>query len=423
MPGTIVVGAQWGDEGKGKITDLITADFDYVVRTQGGNNAGHTVIHGDTHLALHLVPSGILYPEVTPVIGNGVVVDLRVLLQEMADLAAAGVSCERLMISANAHLIMPWHLALDAARERQLGDQSIGTTQRGIGPAYESKIARSGLRVQDLLDPQVFAQKVSTVLQQTNALLRSYDLAEFDSQAIAEEYAGYARQIQPHVQDTALVLNKALRNGQRVLFEGAQGTLLDIDHGTYPFVTSSNCTAGGALTGSGVGPLWIERVLGISKAYCTRVGNGLFPTELADENGRYLAEAGHEVGTTTGRPRRCGWFDAVIARYAVAVNGLSDLCLTKLDVLGGLPQLEICTAYQLGGQRWEILPPDQNVLRDAQPVYEQWPGWQADIANCQSFAELPTAAQHYVQRLEELCGVPINLIGVGPERSQTIRRD
>ena len=425
MPSTILIGAQWGDEGKGKITDLIAADYDYVVRYQGGNNAGHTVIANGHKLALHLIPSGVLYPEVTPVIANGCVVDPRVLIEEMDMLEAQGISAERLLISTNAHLIMPYHLDLDGAAEHRLGSNEIGTTRRGIGPAYQDKAARSGLRVQDLLDEHIFFLKVSQALKEKNEILsKIYQMSPYTAEQICELYASYAKRIRPHITDTRVLLNNELKAGKRVLFEGAQGTLLDLDHGTYPFVTSSSCTAGGAVTGSGVGPKAIDKVLGIIKAYITRVGSGPFPTELPldDEVGSTLSHIGGEVGVTTGRARRCGWYDAVIARYAVEVNGLTDLCVTKLDVLSTLETIKVCVAYEWQGERYATLPSLQNIIHHPTPVYEELPGWQTDITYCRDFSELPKAAQAYIERLEELAGVPVSMIAVGPEREQTIMR-
>jgi adenylosuccinate synthase len=423
MPGIVLVGAQWGDEGKGKITDLISRDFDYVVRFQGGNNAGHTVIHGDTKLALHLIPSGIMYPDITPIIGNGCVIDPRVLIDEMDTLEREGFSTERLLVSGNAHLIMPYHRALDAESERRLGGNEIGTTRRGIGPAYQDKAARSGIRVQDLLDEHIFRLKVATALSEKNELLvKVYGADPFDADEICGEYLGYARRVIPHITESSQLLNGALRAGKWVLFEGAQGTLLDIDHGTYPFVTSSSCTAGGAAIGSGVGPTTINKVLGIAKAYITRVGSGPFPTELSDETGALLGEVGDEFGTTTGRARRCGWYDAVIVKYAAEVNGLTDLCITKLDVLSCLPSIRICVAYEHDGRRYTTVPGSQTAFHHATPIYEEMPGWQTDITGCRSFGELPRQAQDYINRIEELAGVQASIIAVGPERTQTIMR-
>lgn len=425
MPSTVLVGAQWGDEGKGKITDLLAANYDYVVRYQGGNNAGHTVIAQGHKLALHLIPSGVMYEGVTPVIANGCVIDPRVLIEEMDMLEAKGISVERLLISTNAHLIMPYHLDLDGAAEHRLGKNEIGTTKRGIGPAYQDKAARSGLRVQDLLDERIFYLKVSEALKEKNEVLsKLYGLPVYTAEQICDLYASYAERLRSHIADTQMLLNRELKAGKRVLFEGAQGTLLDLDHGTYPFVTSSSCTAGGAVTGSGVGPKVIDKVLGIIKAYLTRVGSGPFPTELPldDEAGRKLAKIGGEVGVTTGRARRCGWYDAVIARYAAEVNGLTDLCVTKLDVLSAFETIKICVAYEWGGERFVSLPSQQSAIHHATPVYEKLPGWQCDITRCKSFDELPVQAQAYIERLEELTGVPVSMIAVGPEREQTILR-
>ena len=421
MPGTVLVGAQWGDEGKGKITDLITPDYDYVVRYQGGNNAGHTVVHGQVTLALHLIPSGIMYPQTIPVIGNGCVIDPRVLLEEMDMLEGVGFSTKRLLISGNAHLIMPWHLALDAASESRLGGNEIGTTRRGIGPAYMDKAARAGIRVQDLLDPHILRLKIDTVLGEANEVLtKIYGQPTCSADQVYTDYLKYAERIIPHIADVSEVLNSALRQGQNILFEGAQGTLLDIDHGTYPFVTSSSCTAGGATIGSGVGPTAINRVLGIAKAYITRVGSGPFPTELTDETGQLLARVGGEVGVTTGRQRRCGWYDATIIRYAAAVNGLTDLCITKLDVLSCLPRIKVCVAYEYQGKRYTSVPGSQSAFHHATPVYEELPGWESDISGCKSLSELPPAARDYVAYLEELAGVRVSIVAVGSDRDQTI---
>jgi len=423
MPGIVLVGAQWGDEGKGKATDLLGDDVDYVVRYQGGNNAGHTVIHGDSHLALHLIPSGIMYPHITPVIGNGCVIDPRVLIEEMDMLEREGFSTERLLISGNAHLIMPWHLALDGAQERRLGSGEIGTTRRGIGPAYQDKAARSGLRVQDLTDEHIFRLKVETALAEKNELLEKiYGADGFNAEAVCEQYLAYSQRICPHIADASQLLNAQLRENKWVLFEGAQGTLLDIDHGTYPFVTSSSCTAGGAVVGSGVGPTQINKVLGIAKAYITRVGSGPFPTELFDETGEPLAKVGGEVGVTTGRTRRCGWYDAVIVRYAAEVNGLTDLCITKLDVLSALERIKVCVAYEHEGVRYTTVPGRQTAFHHATPVYEELPGWGGDITGCKRYKDLPREAKDYIEFLEELAGVPVSIIAVGPDRAQTIMR-
>ncbi|MDP4691239.1 MAG: adenylosuccinate synthase [Candidatus Nanopelagicales bacterium] len=421
MPAVVLLGAQWGDEGKGKATDLLGGRVDYVVRYQGGNNAGHTVVIGDAKYALHLLPSGILSPGVVPVIGNGVVIDPAVLLQEMAGLEARGVNTSRLLISASAHLITPYHVTLDKVTERFLGKAKIGTTGRGIGPTYMDKVARIGIRVQDLFDPSILRQKVEGALVNKNqTLVKVFNRRELDVDAITEELLEYAEPLRPYVTDTALVLNNALDAGQTVLLEGGQGTLLDVDHGTYPFVTSSNPTAGGACTGSGIGPTRITRVIGILKAYTTRVGSGPFPTELNDEWGERLRSVGGEVGVTTGRPRRCGWFDAPIARYATRINGLTDIFLTKLDVLTGMERIPVCVAYEVDGVTVTELPMTQTGFHHATPIYEDLPGWSEDISGARSIEDLPPNAQTYVRYLEELSGAPISAIGVGQDRDATI---
>jgi adenylosuccinate synthase len=417
----VLLGAQWGDEGKGKATDLLGGSVDYVVRYQGGNNAGHTVVVGDQKYALHLLPSGILSPGCTPVIGNGVVVDPAVLLSELSGLQARGVDTSKLLISGNAHLITPYHQTLDKVTERFLGQRKIGTTGRGIGPAYADKINRVGIRVQDLFDESILRQKVDAALQDKNQILvKIFNRRAMSTDQVVEEYLGYAEQIKSFVADTTLILNDALDAGKVVLMEGGQGTLLDVDHGTYPFVTSSNPTAGGACTGSGVGPTKITRVIGILKAYTTRVGSGPFPTELLDEDGEKLRQIGGEFGVTTGRNRRCGWFDAVIARYATRVNGLTDFFLTKLDVLTGWERIPVCVAYEVDGRRVEELPFSQSDFHHAKPVYEYLPGWSEDISKAKTFADLPANAQAYVKALEEMSGAPISAIGVGPGRTETI---
>ena len=426
MPSTVLVGSQWGDEGKGKITDLISADYDYVVRFQGGNNAGHTVIHGDTKLALRLTPSGVMYDHITPVIGNGCVVDPRVLADEMSMLEEHGFSTDKLLISCDAHVIMPYHIALDGAAETRLGRHEIGTTKNGIGPAYKDKAGRTGIRIQDLLDEAIFREKLETALDYKNQVLEKiYGLPTFTVDQILEEYLPYADLIRPHMAEVTQVLNLALREGKNILFEGAQGTLLDIDHGTYPFVTSSSCCAGGAPTGSGVGPKAIDRVLGIAKAYITRVGSGPFPTELKDETGELLGKVGGEFGVVTGRKRRCGWFDAVIARYAADVNSLTDMALTKLDVLSALDTIKVCVAYEADGQTYDYFPMQHSVIypKNVTPVYEELPGWKGcDITGCRTFEDLPANARAYVEYLEEKVGVPMSIIAVGPDREQTIFR-
>ena len=423
MPGVVLVGSQWGDEGKGKITDLIAPGFSYVVRFQGGNNAGHTVIaDGKTH-ALHLIPCGVMYPNITPVIGSGCVIDPRVLIEEMDILEHSGISTKRLQISGKAHFIMPYHLDLDAASEKSLGANEIGTTKRGIGPAYQDKVARMGIRVQDMLDPRIFRLKVQTALVEKNKILdKIYGLPTYTADEICKTFDSYTKRIVPHIANVTNLLNDALANNEYVLFEGAQGTLLDVDHGTYPFVTSSSCTAGGAVIGTGVGPTAINKVLGIAKAYITRVGSGPFPTELFDEVGKTLSTVGGEIGVTTGRLRRCGWYDAVIVRYAAAVNGLTDLCITKLDVLSALKTIKICVAYEYEGTRYTTVPDTQTAFHHAVPIYEELPGWCCDITGCRNFEELPREARDYINRIEELARVHVSMIAVGPSREQIILR-
>jgi len=424
MPAIVLIGAQWGDEGKGKVTDLLGERVDYVVRYSGGNNAGHTVVTPDgQRYALHLMPSGALSPNAIIVIGNGVVVDPKVLLEEIDGLSQRGVDTTRLRISGDAHLIMPHHRALDRVVERYLGSARIGTTGRGIGPAYGDKVARVGIRVQDLLDPGILRKKLELVLREKNQILvKVYNRRAMDVEAVVAEYLGYARRLRPYIAETRALLWDALDAGQTVLMEGAQATMLDLDHGTYPFVTSSNPTAAGACVGTGIPPTRIASVIGVTKAYTTRVGSGPFPTELFDDNGRHLREVGHEYGTTTGRERRCGWFDAVVARYAVRLNGITDLVMTKLDVLTGLATVPVCVAYQVDGQRLEDMPMTQTAFHHAAPVYEELPGWTEDIGKARSFDELPAAAQRYVLRIEALCGVRVSVVGVGPGRDENVVR-
>ncbi|MCA1834214.1 MAG: adenylosuccinate synthase [Actinomycetota bacterium] len=423
MPANVLVGAQWGDEGKGKVCDILAADTHFVVRYQGGNNAGHTVVHDGVTLKLHLIPSSILSPDVTPVIGDGVVVDPQVLLEEIDLLTEQGISADRLVVSGNAHLIMPYHREIDRVTERHLGRAKLGTTKRGIGPAYADKAARIGLRIQDLLDMKIFGQKLEVALKEKNAILtKIYNRLPMDAAKIAEEYAGYAERLAPRIADTSLLVWSALREGKNVLFEGAQGTLLDVDHGTYPFVTSSSPVAGGACTGAGVGPREIERVIGVTKAYVTRVGSGPFPTEDLGPDGERMIEVGREYGTTTGRKRRTGWFDAVLLRYAARLNSLSDIFLTKLDVLSGIDPLRIAVAYTHEGRTYEEFPPHQSIFHNCEPVYEEMRGWQGDISAARTFDELPEAAQAYVRRIEELGGVPATWVSVGPARDETVVR-
>ncbi len=423
MPATIVLGSQWGDEGKGRVTDYFSESADFVVRYQGGNNAGHTIVIGDERFALSLTPSGVMYPNTVPVIASGCVIDPKVLLDEMQMLRDRGIDPGGLRISSNAHLIMPYHRKIDAMIERYLGRQQIGTTKKGIGPAYTDKYARSGVRVQDLYDPKIFRDKLEVALVEKNRLLtRVYNQLPMDAEAIADEYLAYAEHLMPHVTDTSLLIWTALRDGKTVLFEGAQGTLLDVDHGTYPFVTSSNPTAGGALTGAGIGPKEIDRVVGVAKAYLSRVGTGPFPTELHDETGDRMVDLGGEYGVVTGRRRRCGWLDLMALRYASRVNGLTDVFLTKLDILSAFSELKVAVAYTSLGERFEEFPRQQRVLYNCQPVYETLPGWKTDISHIRDYTDLPKEAQHYVEFIEDRLATPVRWVSVGPERSQLLER-
>jgi adenylosuccinate synthase len=422
MPAIVIVGAQWGDEGKGKATDLLGESVDYVVRYQGGNNAGHTIVIGEEKYALHLLPTGVLSPNATPVIGNGVVIDPAVLIGEIDGLQARGVSCARLLISASAHLIMPHHIALDKVTERHLGSSRIGTTGRGIGPAYADKAARMGIRMQDLFDPGILGQKLELVLREKNQVLtKVYNRRGIAAEAVAAEYLAYGERLRGYLADTGLVVSQALDQGKVVLLEGAQATLLDVDHGTYPFVTSSSPTAGGACAGSGVGPTRITKVIGILKAYTTRVGAGPFPTELTDAQGEWLRKTGGEYGTTTGRERRTGWFDAVIARYATRINGITDYFITKLDVLSGLDKVPVCVAYDVGGTRFDEIPMTQTDFHHARPVYEYLDGWPDDISGAKDLQDLPRSAQAYLMALQDMIGAPVCAVGVGPRRDQTLQ--
>ena len=421
MPAVVLVGAQWGDEGKGKATDLLGSRVDYCVRYQGGNNAGHTVVIGDKKFALHLLPSGILTPEVTPVIGNGVVIDVGVLFEEIDGLEAQGIDTSNLLISANAHLITPYHVTLDKVTERFLGNSKIGTTGRGIGPSYADKTSRLGIRVQDLFDEKILRAKIEgSLLSKNQVLVKVFNRRSVTVDEVVENLMQHAERLQPYVADTSLLLNRALDENKVVLLEGGQGTLLDVDHGTYPFVTSSNPTAGGACAGSGIGPTKITGVVGILKAYTTRVGSGPFPTELLDEDGEKLRTIGGERGVTTGRPRRCGWFDAPIARYATRINGLTDIFLTKLDVLTGWEKIPVCVAYDIDGTRSEELPMTQTEFHHAKPIYEMLPGWSEDISGAKTMEDLPANARAYIKFLEEVSGAPISAIGVGQDRNATI---
>ncbi|MEY3662081.1 MAG: hypothetical protein RLZ49_762 [Actinomycetota bacterium] len=421
MPAVVLVGAQWGDEGKGKATDLLGSRVDYCVRYQGGNNAGHTVVIGDKKFALHLLPSGILTPEVTPVIGNGVVIDVGVLFEEIDGLEAQGIDTSNLLISANAHLITPYHVTLDKVTERFLGNSKIGTTGRGIGPSYADKTSRLGIRVQDLFDEKILRAKIEgSLLSKNQVLVKVFNRRAVTVDEIVEDLMQHAERLQPYVADTSLLLNRALDENKVVLLEGGQGTLLDVDHGTYPFVTSSNPTAGGACAGSGIGPTKITGVVGILKAYTTRVGSGPFPTELLDEDGEKLRTIGGERGVTTGRPRRCGWFDAPIARYATRINGLTDIFLTKLDVLTGWEKIPVCVAYEIDGKRSEELPMTQTEFHHAKPIYEMLPGWSEDISGAKTMEDLPANARSYIKFLEDVSGTPISAVGVGQDRNATI---
>jgi len=425
MPATVVVGTQWGDEGKGRIIDNLAERSQMVVRFQGGNNAGHTIVNDQGEYKFHLIPSGILYPHVTAVIGNGVVVDPRVLCGELDTLAERGVSSENLRLSGNAHLIMPYHILLDGAHETQLGKRKIGTTKRGIGPAYTDKAARLGIRVQDLLDKKILRQKLDTAIHEKNDLLEKvYNSPGVDRFEVMDQYAQYADRLSPYIADTSLLIDKALRRNEQVLFEGAQGCLLDIDHGTYPFVTSSNPIAGAACVGAGVGPTKINEVMGVCKAYTTRVGEGPFPTELHGELGDHLVQQGNEYGTTTGRKRRCGWLDLVILKYAVRLNGLTGLAITKLDVLSGLDQIKVCSMYEYehdgASENFTDFPPHQSIFYHCKPVYQTLPGWKADISGVRRLADLPVEARDYLSLISEEAGVPVQMVSVGPGRDELV---
>lgn len=423
MPATVVVGTQWGDEGKGKLTDLLARDMDMVVRYQGGHNAGHRIVINGESFALQLVPSGVFYPHIVPVIGNGVVVDPAVLLEEMDKLTARDIDVSRLVVSGNAHLIMPYHQELDRLTERFLGKNALGTTKRGIGPAYADKSSRVGLRVQDLLDAKIFREKLDVVLKEKNLVLtKIYNRPAMSAKDIGEKYLDeYAPRIAPMIVDSVGVVHNALTQGKRILLESAQATFLDLDHGTYPFVTSSNPVAGGACTGSGLGPRDLSRIVGIAKAYITRVGAGPFPTELDGDMAELLVERGHEFGTNTGRRRRVGWFDAVMARQAARLNSLTEVALTKLDVLDTLDEIKVCVGYEAGGVHYDHPPYHQSILHEVTPIYETLPGWQSDISTFTKYEQLPEKAKSYVKFLEETIGVTISVVGVGPGREQFVR--
>ncbi len=421
MANVVVIGAQWGDEGKGKITDLLSKSADVVVRYQGGVNAGHTVVVKDQTFKLHLIPSGILYPETECIIGCGTVIDPKVLLEELEQLEAIGVSTRNLLISETAHVTMPYHRIIDRASEEQRGNHKIGTTGRGIGPTYADKSERTGIRVIDLMNPELLSEQLNWTIAQKNVILeRLYNLPPLDANQVIDEYLGYAERLRPHVVDSSLKLYDAILRKRNILFEGAQGTLLDLDHGTYPYVTSSNPVAGGACVGTGVGPTMIDRVIGVAKAYTTRVGEGPFPTELHGDVGALLCKRGAEFGTTTGRQRRCGWFDAVIGRYAVRINGLDCLAITKLDVLDELEEISVCVAYEIDGQRCEDFPSNSRSFAQCKPIYETLPGWKRSTEHCRSLDDLPTEALNYLKFLAELMDVPIAIVSLGAKRDQTI---
>lgn len=421
MATAMVLGTQWGDEGKGKIVDYLAQKADVVIRSQGGNNAGHTVVADGQSFALRLLPSGILFSEKTCIIGNGVVVNPEVLLEEIDGMVKKGVTISKLEVSTRAHVIMPYHIRIDEEDEKLRGDDKIGTTKNGIGPCYADKINRVGIRIGDLMDRDVFYQKLKTNLELKNRLFATYYNCEgFDFEEIFTKYTALAERIRPYVKDTEYSANQYIKEGKKVLFEGAQATMLDLDHGTYPFVTSSNPTAGGACVGSGVGPRMMSNIIGVVKAYTTRVGAGPFPAEQSNKIGEYLRETGHEFGTVTGRSRRCGWFDSVVVRYAAMLNSLDYLAITRLDILDGLDTINICKGYMYKGIELKEYPESLNILQDVEPVYEELPGWKTDIPGCKSYDELPENARYYVERISQLVGVPLGIVSVGPDRSQTI---
>lgn len=423
MSATVIIGAQWGDEGKGRITDLVAKNMDMVVRFQGGDNAGHTVVYKDEEFKLHLIPSGILYKDVTCVIGNGVVINPQVLLEELEGLNARNIDHSKLKISYNAHLIMPYHIVLDKAFEQVLGKSKIGTTHKGIGPCYADKASRSGIRVQDLLDLKIFKQKLEEALKIKNDVIQKiYGLEALGFEKIYEDYKGYAEVIREYIDDTPALINDALDKNKNVLFEGAQGSLLDIDHGTYPYVTSSSTISGGACIGTGIGPKRIEHVLGVAKAYTTRVGSGPFPTEEKSPTGDYIRKKGNEYGTTTGRPRRCGWFDPLILKYSIMLNNIDSLSLTKIDVLTGIDKLKICKGYRYEGKLYDHIPPHQTAIHKSEPVYETMDGWTEDLSGIRDYQGLPRNTIKYIEAIEEATKVPIDMISVGPERNQIIIR-
>lgn len=424
MPGLAIIGCQWGDEGKGRIVDLLSNKVDMVVRFQGGDNAGHTVVKGNDEFKLHLIPSGILYPEVICVIGNGVVLNPEVLIEELDDLESKGINTDNLRISSNAHLVMPYHIILDKAGEHRLGKSKIGTTHKGIGPVYADKALRMGIRTQDLKDLKIFKTKLEESLKLNNKIIkRIYGLDPLDMDEVFDKYRQYGKRISRYIIDTTSLVSEALDNNKKVMFEGAQGTMLDIDHGTYPYVTSSSTIAGGVCVGAGIGPSRLDEILGVVKAYTTRVGSGPFPTEDISKIGDYLREKGYEYGTTTGRPRRCGWLDAVILKYSIMINSIDSIALTKLDILSGLKKVKICTGYKYDGKVYDHMPCHQTVLHKCTPVYEEYQGWSEDISGIKNFEDLPRQARNYIKNIEKIAKVAVSMVSVGAERSKIIMRD
>jgi adenylosuccinate synthase len=424
MPGLAIIGCQWGDEGKGRVVDLLSNKVDMVVRFQGGDNAGHTVVKGNDEFKLHLIPSGILYPEVICVIGNGVVLNPEVLIEELDDLESKGINTDNLRISSNAHLVMPYHIILDKAGEHRLGKSKIGTTHKGIGPVYADKALRMGIRTQDLKDLKIFKTKLEESLKLNNKIIkRIYGLDPLDMDEVFDKYRQYGKRISRYIIDTTSLVSEALDNNKKVMFEGAQGTMLDIDHGTYPYVTSSSTIAGGVCVGAGIGPSRLDEILGVVKAYTTRVGSGPFPTEDISKIGDYLREKGYEYGTTTGRPRRCGWLDAVILKYSIMINSIDSIALTKLDILSGLKKVKICTGYKYDGKVYDHMPCHQTVLHKCTPVYEEYQGWSEDISGIKNFEDLPRQARNYIKNIEKIAKVAVSMVSVGAERSKIIMRD
>ena len=424
MPGLAIIGCQWGDEGKGRVVDLLSNKVDMVVRFQGGDNAGHTVVKGNDEFKLHLIPSGILYPEVICVIGNGVVLNPEVLIEELDDLESKGINTDNLRISSNAHLVMPYHIILDKAGEHRLGKSKIGTTHKGIGPVYADKALRMGIRTQDLKDLKIFKTKLEESLKLNNKIIkRIYGLDPLDMDEVFDKYRQYGKRISRYIIDTTSLVSEALDYNKKVMFEGAQGTMLDIDHGTYPYVTSSSTIAGGVCVGAGIGPSRLDEILGVVKAYTTRVGSGPFPTEDISKIGDYLREKGYEYGTTTGRPRRCGWLDAVILKYSIMINSIDSIALTKLDILSGLKKVKICTGYKYDGKVYDHMPCHQTVLHKCTPVYEEYQGWSEDISGIKNFEDLPRQARNYIKNIEKIAKVAVSMVSVGAERSKIIMRD